>query len=74
MRVQPEIKMADVKPETLKPDIADGICVKFQRKPVAYSPLDELGDAYENFENLGYFLFFRYIAKPWSIHVSYLIF
>jgi len=33
MRVQPEIKMADVKSETLKPDIADGICVKFQRNP-----------------------------------------
>jgi len=31
MRVQPEIKMADVKPETLKPDIADGIYMKFQR-------------------------------------------
>jgi len=30
-RVQPEIKMADVKPETLKPDIGDGIYVKFQR-------------------------------------------
>jgi len=25
MRVQPEIKMADVKLESLKPDIADGI-------------------------------------------------
>jgi len=25
--------MADVKPETLKPDIADGIKVKFQRNP-----------------------------------------
>jgi len=33
MRVQPEIKMADVKPEKLKPDIADGIYVKFQRNP-----------------------------------------
>jgi len=33
MRVQPEIKMADVKPETLKPDIAYGIYVKFQRNP-----------------------------------------
>jgi len=33
MRVQPEIKMADVKPETLKPDIADGIYVEFQRNP-----------------------------------------
>jgi len=33
MRVQPEIKMANVKPETLKPDIADGIYVKFQRNP-----------------------------------------
>jgi len=33
MRVQPEIKMADVKPETLKPDIADGMYVKFQRNP-----------------------------------------
>jgi len=33
MRVQPERNMADVKPETLKPDIADGIYVKFQRNP-----------------------------------------
>jgi len=33
MRVQPEIKMADMKPETLKPDIADGICLTFQRNP-----------------------------------------
>jgi len=33
MRVQPENKMADVKPETLEPDIADGIYVKFQRNP-----------------------------------------
>jgi len=32
MRVQLEIKMADVKPETLKPDIiADGIHMKFQQ-------------------------------------------
>jgi len=30
MQVQPEIKMADGKPEALKPDIADGRCVKFQ--------------------------------------------
>jgi len=30
---QPEIKLADVKPKTLKPDIADGIYVKFQRNP-----------------------------------------
>jgi len=33
MRVQPEIKMADGKPEALKPDIGDGINVKFQRNP-----------------------------------------
>jgi len=33
MRVQQEIKMPDVKPEALKPDIADGINVKFQRNP-----------------------------------------
>jgi len=33
MQVQPEIKMVDVKPETLKPDIADGIYVNFQRNP-----------------------------------------
>jgi len=33
MRVQPEIKMADVKPETLKPNIGDEIYVKFQRNP-----------------------------------------
>jgi len=33
MRVQPEIKMADLKPETLKPDIGDGVYVKFQRNP-----------------------------------------
>jgi len=33
MRVQLEIKMADVKPETLKPVIADGIFAKFQRNP-----------------------------------------
>jgi len=31
MRVQPEIKMADGKPEALKSDIGDGIYVKFQR-------------------------------------------
>jgi len=31
MRVQPEIKIADVKPETLKADIGDGIYVKCQR-------------------------------------------
>jgi len=31
MRVQPEIKMADGKPEAFKPDIGDGIYVKFQR-------------------------------------------
>jgi len=28
-----EIKMADVKPEVLVPEIADGIQVKFQRNP-----------------------------------------
>jgi len=33
MPVQPEIKMAEVKPETLKPYIADGIYVQFQRNP-----------------------------------------
>jgi len=33
MRVQPEIKMVDVKPETLKPDISDELHVKFQRNP-----------------------------------------
>jgi len=33
MRVQPEIKMADEKPEALKPDIRDGIYVKLQRHP-----------------------------------------
>jgi len=33
MRVQSEIKMTDVKPETLKPDITDEIYVKFQRTP-----------------------------------------
>jgi len=31
MRVQPEIKMADVKPETLKPEFADGIYTSFLR-------------------------------------------
>jgi len=31
--VQLEIKIADVKPETLKPGIGDGIYVKFQRNP-----------------------------------------
>jgi len=31
MSVQPEIKMADMKPETRKPDFADGIYVKFPR-------------------------------------------
>jgi len=36
MGVQPEIKMADVKPETLKPDIADEICVKFQLNPLIF--------------------------------------
>jgi len=30
MRVQPKVKMADGKPEALKPDIGDGIYVKFQ--------------------------------------------
>jgi len=33
IRVQPEIKMADVKRETLKLDIADGIYVTVQRNP-----------------------------------------
>jgi len=33
MRVQPEIKMADVEPETLKPDIGDGMYVRFQWNP-----------------------------------------
>jgi len=33
MRVQLEIKMADGKPEALKPDIGDGIYVKCQRNP-----------------------------------------
>jgi len=36
MRVQPDIKMADVKRETLKPDIGDGIYVKFQRNPLIF--------------------------------------
>jgi len=34
MRVQLKIKMADVKPEILKPDNGDGIHVKFQRNPL----------------------------------------
>jgi len=33
MRVQPKIKMVDVKLETLKHHIADGIYVKCQRNP-----------------------------------------
>jgi len=37
MPVQPEIKMADVKPETIEPDIADGIYVKFERNPHTFS-------------------------------------
>jgi len=32
-RVQPDFKMADVKTETIKPDIGDRIYVKFQRNP-----------------------------------------
>jgi len=42
MQTQPEIKMADVKPETLKPDIADeymwnfnGIRISFASKNIA---------------------------------------
>jgi len=31
------IRMADVKPETLKPDIANGIYVRFQRNPHIFS-------------------------------------
>jgi len=33
MRVKSEMKMADVKPKTLKLEIADEIYVKFQRNP-----------------------------------------
>jgi len=36
MRVQLEIKMADVKPETHKPDIADEIYVNFQRNALFF--------------------------------------
>jgi len=44
MRVQLEIKMADVKPETLKPDIAYGLYVKFQRNSHIFCIEQHRGD------------------------------
>jgi len=36
IRVQPEIKIADVKPEVLVAEIVDEIYVKFQRKRIFF--------------------------------------
>jgi len=43
MRVQPEIKMAGVKPETLKPDIGDEIYVEFKRNPYIFCNVKHSG-------------------------------
>jgi len=37
MQLQPEIKMTDMKSETIEPDIAHKMYVKFQRNPHIFS-------------------------------------